>query len=758
MTLTRREFLQAVAASTAGAVAFTGCAAPGSVREFQIQSSARLPESTLPGQDSWYASLYRDGGAGLGVIVRIVNGRAQKLEGNPDYPVNLGRLSARAQAAVQELYHPDRLAGPLRLSGVRGSGQFQAISWEEGLNELVRQLRDLAGRNQAGSALLVMESERGHRALLAERFARSYGAQLAKFEPLDRRASVREATRRVFGFDQIPEFDVAGARYVLSFGADFLGTWLSPVHYGWAYGQLRQGWPDTRGRLVQVEPRMSQTGSVADEWVPVQPGAEGILALSIAQALAASGKADQRALAALTGNAGAAALDAFNPESTASVTGVSAEHVTRIARELGEVRPALVIGGDAAGAHTNGTLNLVAIYALNLLVGNVGAAGGIRPNPPSPLTDLSQPAPSASFADWRRLLDDMRGGRVNLLMVHRANPVYGLPAAIDPREAVGRVPFVVSFSSFMDETTAMADLVLPDHHFLEDWGDDVPDPGPGYQIVGFQQPVVVPQLNTRSFANLLLTVANELGGEVARALPWGSLKDALQQAAQELRGLNRGSVPAGGVEAYWTSLLQQGGWWDTASAGAPPEAGGTARLPTQPPLPAFEGTAQEYPFFLHVFPSAALGTGEMAHLPWLQGLPDPNTTVVWRTWVEVNPKTAADLSLTEGDVVAVESPAGSIQAPVYVYPAIRPDVVAMPLGQGHTAYGRYASNRGANPLDILAPRSDAETGTLAWAATRVRLRKTGERLTRLPKFEGNVTPFVPENIPMVLKPGQQEAH
>ncbi|MFQ5860347.1 MAG: molybdopterin dinucleotide binding domain-containing protein, partial [Dehalococcoidia bacterium] len=137
-----------------------------------------------------------------------------------------------------------------------------------------------------------------------------------------------------------------------------------------------------------------------------------------------------------------------------------------------------------------------------------------------------------------------------------------------------------------------------------------------------------------------------------------------------------------------------------------------------------------------------------AHLPWLQATPDPVTTVVWQTWVELNPRTAEDLGVREGDIVEVESPHGIIQAPVYVHPAAPPDVVAIPVGQGHTLYGRYAQQRGANPFSILAPRTDQETGALAWAATRVRIRATGQHI-RMPKFEGNVEPIQDPEHPIV---------
>ncbi len=153
------------------------------------------------------------------------------------------------------------------------------------------------------------------------------------------------------------------------------------------------------------------------------------------------------------------------------------------------------------------------------------------------------------------------------------------------------------------------------------------------------------------------------------------------------------------------------------------------------PAPEFSGASATYPLFLHPYLSMAFNDGRSANLPWMQELPDPMTSVVYGTWVELNPRTAGQLGLSEGDVVEVTSPYGSITAPVLVYPAIRPDVIAMPIGQGHGGYGRYAGKRGANPLQILAPQIEPHAGSLAWNATRVRVTATG-RHTELVKTGG----------------------
>ncbi|MBI2872715.1 MAG: molybdopterin-dependent oxidoreductase [Chloroflexi bacterium] len=727
MEVTRRNFLKAMGTVTLGTVVFNACRWPE--EELLVQSPWEIPEDMVSGVDTFYATQCGQCPDGAGVVVRVVEGRAKKIEGNPDFPLNRGKHSARCEAGLQALYHPDRIQTPLRRSGERGSGQFTPISWDEAHQELVRELRS---RN-ASQVVLVTQPLPGHLGKVVHDFAKAYGGQHIQFEPLERTV-LRRAVKEVFGQDRLPDFDIGKAQYVLSFGADFLGTWVSPVRHSIGYGEFRQGEGRRRGTLVQVDSHFSLTTANADEWVYVRPGTEGILALSIAHVIVSEGLGDRAAADALTGGAGAQALDAFRPQRAEQLTGVPAAKVLEIARAFAANRPSLALGGDSPASHTNGLFNLIAIYSLNYLVGSVGKEGGVIFNPASPLA-VPDSSSTATLKEWQGLVERMRRGEVSAAVVRGANPVHGLPAATGFGEAFRQVPYIVGFATVMDETSALADLVLPDTTYLEEWGSVVPDPGPGHEVVGFQQPVVRPLYQARSFGDELLSVSQELGLELAQ----GTMREFLLEGAGKLQGLPRGSVRSATVEGFWKGVLQRGGWWDV-NAKANGDAPRPPRLPTQEKLPSYTGSPTEFPFSLTVFRSLSLAEGQNAHLPWLQALPDPLTTVVWRTWVEVNTRTAAQMGLKLGDMVEVVSPQGRIMVPVYPHPAVHPDAVAIPLGQGHTAYGRYAQDRGANVLSILAPAVEGETGALAWGATRVRLVKTGESID-LAKFEGMVPAF-----------------
>lgn len=737
MDLTRREVLKLVGVSALGAVVYYGCTFPQ--RELLVESPARLPEDLVSGVDNWYATLCRQCPGAEGILVRVMEGRAKKVEGNPDYPTNQGKSSARCQAAVQALYHPDRLKVPQR-------GDGTLVEWGAALDEVARRINQARGRD--GAVVVITQPLRGHLALLVHRLTTALNARHFALEPTFQGLVAREAFRRVFGQERAPHFDIANARFLLSFGAGFLDTWLSPVYYARQFGQFRSMEGKPRGYFVQVEPRMSMTAASADEWVPVRPGSEGVLALSIAYVLIAEGMADAAAARALTGGRGLEALEPYRPEEASRATGVPAERIVALARAFGRQRPALAIAGGPAGAHTNGLFNLVAAYSLNYLVGSVGTRGGVlfNPLPPLPQAEVLSVARASSLAEWEALAEDMRSGRVEVVIVRGANPVYSLPASLGFAEALGRVPFVVSITPFPDETSRMAHLVLPEHTGLEDWGDDVPDPGPGYAAVGFQQPVVRPLYDTRGFGDILLEIGRRTG--LQGVMAWPNYRAVLEDAARSLFQQGGGSVSAPDFPSFWVGLLARGGWWDTSRTSRHRPSPPSLPLPAPPAEPQGGGG-----FSLIPFPSVSLGEGEGAHLPWLQATPDPLTTVVWTTWAEVSPADAQRMGLREGDVLEIAGPAGRVEVPAYIHFGTPPGVVGLPLGQGHQDYTQYASGRGVNPLAIVAPARDRDTGALAWADSRVGVRKTGRRV-RVPRFQGNVPAIqLPENkIIQVVRP------
>lgn len=737
----RRDFLKV---SAVGGAAFTleGCSKHGApLVRF-------IPEETLvPGVATWRPSVCNLCGANCGLQVRVMEGDAEvirngqsgvikmglakKLEGNPQHPVNHGKLCARGQAGLQVTYNPDRITQPLKRAGQRGSGEFVQISWDEAVASVVAQLSPLLAQQTAGSLAFLTRPLVGQRRVLAERFLSAFNrAQLVPFELFDD-SVLREANRLSFGYNQLPTYDIARSNYVISFGADFLGTWNSPVANNVGYGTMRQGRSGIRGKVIQIECRMSQTGGNADEWIAAKPGTEGHLALALAHVILN----EHLAKGISTGTA-ASRIDSwrqnlpdYSPEAVAWKTGVAPETITRIARELAAAGSSVAIVGGTPLAHTNGLFTGVAVNALNELLGNVGRAGGIFFSPQLSVTAAKtvprkfvEPAslPVRSFAE--QVLSAPHP-TLKTLFVSSANPVFATPPAWRVREALASVPFIVSFGNFIDETSKLADLILPDHSYLESWMDGVPESGTLGSVLSVAPPAMLPLHETRAWPDVLLDVAHHVGGRVSQALPWKTYDEMLKAAYSPLQH-SSGSIAAKTDDEFWQKLTEAGVWSSTDHATqrkSPPA--------THPPLKAedakWDGEAKDYPFQFLPYASQQFLDGAHANLPWLQQLPEVLSTGIWSSWVEINPQTAARLNIQQGDLLEISSQHGKVRAPALLSPGIAPDVLAMPVGQGHEEYGRYATGRGANPVQVLAPGMETPTGSLAWASTRVNVARVG---------------------------------
>ncbi len=719
--------------------------------ELNIQSPVSLPEDLVRGKDNWYASLCRTCPSCEGILVRVMEGRAKKVQGNPLYPVNQGKTHVGCEAGVQALYHPDRIPGAMRRGGNRDSGQFDPIQWEpEAMETLVRQLTDRGSRT-----VMLTKPTRGHLGQLTSRFAEAVGAEHMTFEAIDNNV-YRDAAKNVFQQSVLPDLDLENANIVISFGTDFLSTWISPARWQVGYGEFRQGeGRESRGTLYQVDSRFSMTAANADKWVPINPGWEGHLALSIAQVIVEENlQAPGINVDALLGPNGRDRLDNYRPENVISDIGLTseiaggdpAEFIRKLARNFATHGPSIAIAGGSAGAHSNGLFNVEAAAVLNWLVGSVGAKGGVRLNPNGPWQGVPATSAASSLEDFERLIEQIRTGETRMLLLHSVDPVHGLPGYLKLRDAILNAQdlFVVSFSPFIDDTTVMADLLLPDRVYLEDWGDDIPDPAPGYQVAGFQQPVVNPlwDLDPRSFPDVLLAAADTLGVG-AEELPWRNYEAMLKESATALFEENRGSIEAATAGEFWTTLLRRGGWWDESSTGPIgllPRDGLLGEIMDKASAPSFQGYGGGNTLYLAPFAHNSINDGSLAHLPWLQAAPDPVTSITWQTWIELNDITAERFGIREGDIVRIESSQGSIRAVAYPTPATPPGVVGVPFGGGRRHGSAYATDRPAtessNVAEILEPTRVAGPETLAWAGTRVLISPTGESVN-VSKFEGS---------------------
>jgi anaerobic selenocysteine-containing dehydrogenase/Fe-S-cluster-containing dehydrogenase component len=688
--MNRRRFLKVLGVTGGGATALSGCSTD---KVEKLIPYLVPPQDQIPGVATWYASTCRECPAGCGFHVRVREGRAVKVEGNPDNPINQGKLCSRGQAATQGLYNPDRVRGPLARAA---DGSFGPISWDDAIARIAERLGS-ATREQVW---FVMGNEAGSFDTLVTEWLAALGANpRIVYEPFGYEA-LRHANHSVFGTGALPSYDLAVARYVLSFGADFLGTWLSPVEQARQFAEGHSYHDGEMGRYVHIEPRMSMTGMNADEWIAPDPGTEGKLALGIAHVIVrdrlARFPSDVARVQSL--------LDEHDPATVSSATGVPAETVERLAREFTTHTSVAVAGAQHDEAHAAAA----AVNILNYVAGNVGVTVTFG-------ADLN-PAGESSYAKIASLVGAMQDGGVSVLFIHGANPAFATPRRLGFADTMRSAEFKVSFARFMDETAAQADLILPDHDPLEQWNDFEPRVG----VRALQQPVMQPVFDTRQTGDVLLAIAAQLGGPVAATFAAANYKEYLQTRWQAVQREMRDRNP---FETFWTSALQQGGVWSEApnqpvrlAAGAGTAAGGTWSAPG----------GEE--FTLIAYPSMNLFDGRGANRPWLQEVPDPVTKVTWGTCLEIHPDTAAELGMAAGDFVEVTSQHGSVTMQAYLYPGMRRDVVAMPIGQGHTEFGRYAKDLGASAFDLLDAQGTEFGGMGHYIAVSLRHTNQHERL------------------------------
>lgn len=712
----RRDFLKVMGWSGVGAT-LAGCDMPTTVTleegGEEVTSYLTPEEYVIPGIGVWYASTCQQCPAGCGLHGRVREGRVLKLEGNPDATINRGKLCQMGQGALQAHYNPDRLTKPLARKG----GSLTEVSWDEAWQLLDQKVG--AGSGLSGDRLAwVTDTISGHQAVLLDAFMEATGSSNHYVHETVNDAVWRAVARDVLGDDR-PRLRLDKARVVLSFGADFLGTWGSPVHYANEYAEFRDS---PRGVLIQAEPKMTLTGANADLWVPVRPGAEGVLALGIANVLATKHRHDISGLPAAIQQQ----IRKYDLNKVTEITGASGDHIIKTAALLKERSPSLVLAGASAEGHEHGYDNVAAVMLLNIMLGNVGKT--IEPDG-FPLPQLA--AKTGGTRDLLAFARALEEERFDVVFFKGANnPVFTAPEALALKERLQGVPFKVALTNFEDETAQQADLVLPLYSAMEEWGTHVPVTQTERKAVSVQQPLMNPLYpeTTRSFGDVMLALLKMRGADGYDGFEdyYNYLRNAFASLPAELKG-------GASDEAFWAQTLQKG-MLQVDSAGG--------RLSARPvPFEVVDAEADGKGSY-YLLPSARLGLwdGRHANIPWLQEAPDQISKVVWDSWAEMHPVTAAKLGVKSGDAVRITSEHGTIEAKAYVYKGIHPDAIAVPLGQGHEAYGRYAEGRGVNPMRILSPVTERKTGELAHHATRVQVARTGARdiLVRLGGSETQV--------------------
>ena len=666
--ISRRDWFKTVGIVTAG----LGAAA--AAKHDKLLPFLNPNPQIVPGVTTWYATTCRECPAGCGMLVATREGRAIKCEGNPAHPINAGRLCARGQAALQGLYDPDRIRTPLRRDG---RGRFTPASWQEALGEIGAQLAAAKG---TGRVAVISDLQAGSLDELIRQWLKQFGSDRhLMYEPLNYEA-LRRANGHLCGETVVPSYRLDKSDYILSLGADFLDTWISPVQFAREFASLREPGQGRRARFVYAGPRLSMTAANADLYLPLPPGEVGIFGLAVLWAIISAKRGYWSTLVPIM----AEQERAEQAYSLMQSRGLGHE-VQRVADDFAQAKAPLAIASGPADASP-------AACAAGV------AAGMLTADRLSRTVDFATPhalSTTAMRVETTAFVSALSAGEVDVLVIIGGDPLYSLPPSTRFAEALRSVKSVVHVTPFANETTQIAHWVLPADTPLESWGDYSPQPG----VEGLVQPVMGALYDTRAPGDALLNLFGAAGLRIRDTFEAESYYEFLR-----LRWLDkhRASGVGGAFDDFWTDCLQRGGRYTPRPEPSPPHVYPSAVALTLEARarPIEKHEVPEGQFALLPYPSASLYDGRGANKRWLQELPDPITKVAWASWIEVEPTDAQRLGIQQGDVLQLDGEHGSVRAPALVYPGLAPGTVAVPLGQGHAAYGRYAKGIGANAFQL----------------------------------------------------------
>lgn len=739
--------------------------------------------------------------SGCGIKVHLVNGnRAIYIEGNEDHPVNKGGVCPIAAAGLQFFYAPYRIPGPLKQTKQRGDiAGFQPISWPDAINDLSGKLSSLRAEGRPQAVACIASDRRSSLDELLQRFLAAFGSPNFYKMP-SHSDSTRLAAALMLGQNAPLAFSVENAATILSFGANLIEGWGSTCRMQAAYRRW-QGTPGKTTRIIQVESRCSLTAAKADAWIPVAPGTEAALAMAIAHVMIKEKMIDAESISnnvfgfsdwvdatgrTRMGFRTLALAPENSPEEVAKITGVDARKIRELAKEFAAQPSALAVWGSNYGNTPDNIYHDAVFLALNVLKGNVKPGGlvGVAPHVPlaampdadlDPIAvaglgrqrlDLAQskgvPFHGSGIYGFLDAVSTGAGYPIDILMVSESNPAHSLPENSLFLNAIQKVGTLVSFSSYMDETAALSDLILPNHSMFERFDDVIGIPGAPYGYYAVAVPVQPPRLSTKHTGEVILELGKAIGGTIGAALAWESYEAYLQERVNGLAASGEGTVAdQAGLDpaAISTGQVLQTNYedgpdlWKKLTSGQPwvsapidplngietlsgrielafqrlLETGGASIdekgiLPHFAPL-APSGDASQFPLLLVTYQQLNLASGFHPNPPFLNKTVFDSILKGKDILVQINPETGRSTGLKEGDAVILSTPQAEAHVRVHLTPTARPGVVYMIHGLGHKAYDEYIQDKGVNANSLIEVQMDPVTGLGTVWATRAQLRR-----------------------------------
>jgi anaerobic selenocysteine-containing dehydrogenase len=728
MKLDRRSFLAFVLGGAAGTALSP---LPWKLTDDLSIWTQNWPWTPVPekGEISYVTSACTLCSGGCGIAVKKSGERVIKIEGLEGHPVNDGGLCDLGLAGAQFLYGPTRIRTPLK----KNNGGWQKVSWPDAIAEVVAKLKQLRASGSAHKVACVSGSDRGTVPGLLNRFLTVYGSPNfirtpSIWDSYELALYLTQGSRSMAGFD------IENADFILSFGSGLIEGWGAPGYMLRAKSIMRE----KGGRMDQIESRLSKTAAKSDHWIPIRPGTEGALALGLAHVIIKEGLYHRQFVDGYTTGLSARyqrMIEGYPPEIVSGTTGVSAGTIIALARDFAGAPKAVAICGQGQG-HLPGELQaFLAVHTLNALVGNINQPGGTYAVPEPEYIDwpelemdsvasegFQQPrvdgAGSAQYPNARYLLNRLpevinasQASPVELLFVSDANPVFTLQDTASVKKAFEKIGMVVSFSSYMDETAAMADLVLPNHVFLERYEDVAAASGFPKPFIGLAKPVVEPQHNTKHVGDVIIQMAKELGQNIGAAFPWEDYRACLEETLGD----------------KWDTLVEEGYWvndefsspdwanaFETRSAKFEFTNSDITALADYHPIKP-EGDVTLYPLMLVPYDTLRLSSGYAGSPPFLIKALEDTILKGDVVLVEINPETAKAVGLSDGQNARLTTPKDSVSVKVHLSNGIMPGVIAIPRGLGHTAYDRFLAGKGVNYNQVSSPVEDPASGhDAAW--------------------------------------------
>ena len=628
----RRDFLKALGFGL-GAVTLAACN-PASVHK-SIPYLVK-PEEIVPGIPNYYTSSYK----GHSILVKTREGRPIKIEGNPNCILSGGRMSAQGQASVLDLYDVSKLKGPIY--------NGNTTTWPQ-LDQYVK--GELNKIQAGGKKIRIISStinSPSTKGVISEFIAQYPNASHVQVDAVSYTGMIK-ANENSFGIAALPRYRFDKADLIVSFGADFLGSWISPIEHNRQYASNRNNVSlknKKMSRHIQFEAGMTMTGTNADTRIPLKPSEQGIALLNLYTALGG----------AIVG--GKPLVN--NPNAEKAIILVAKELLAAKGRSV-------VISGS------NDVSTQILVNAINSLLGNYGSTIDMAN------ASYQYAGNDAAFVE---VINEMKRGEVDAVFFLNSNPAYDFINTKEFSDALAKVKLRVSFADRQDETASLCQIVAPIHHYLESWGDANPVEG-YYTIV---QPTINPVNDTRYAEEGLLSWSDN------------GVKDFYQYIQNNW---NTNVLPKAGLT--WKQLLQNG----SVYLGEKP-AGSTAfsqNLNAVAQTIVSQSNALvktgENAIELTVYENVAVGDGKAANNPWLQELPDPVSKVTWDNYIAIAPKHAEKLGISELDLAEVKTEKYSLTLPVLIQPGQAIGTVSIALGYGRTKAGKAGADVGKNAFPFL---------------------------------------------------------